>query len=75
MPITVFIEGTKTADGEADCKVLAALPGRAVRLEESLMTTLKDFILGIFTAFPEVEIGRLLPAAAALEAIERSCGA
>jgi len=63
-------------DGEADHKVVAALPGRAVRADESLRKTLRDFIIGVFKAYPEVkvEVGALLPAAEAVAHIARSRG-
>ncbi|MDP3178855.1 MAG: hypothetical protein Q8M76_13195, partial [Spirochaetaceae bacterium] len=63
-------------DGEAVHKVVAALPGRSVRADESLHKTLRDFIIGIFKAYPEVkvEVGALLPRDAAIAHIARSRG-
>jgi inorganic pyrophosphatase len=49
-------------DGEDDRKVLAALPGQEVTLDQALLETLRDFIYGVFAQFPEttVHVGRLL---------------
>jgi hypothetical protein len=64
--------GQRTGDG--DHKVIASLPGRAVRTDDSLRKTLCDFILGVFTAYPEVkvEVGDLLPREAAIAHIARN---
>lgn len=48
-------------DGEDDRKVLAALPGQDVALDQALLETLRDFIYGVFAQFPEttVHVGRI----------------
>lgn len=48
-------------DGQDDRKILAALPGQDVALDEALLATLRDFIYGVFAHFPEttVLVGRL----------------
>lgn len=60
-------------DGEDDRKVLAALPGQDVALDDALLETLRDFIYGVFAHFPEttVRVGRILSAQEARRYIQR----
>lgn len=61
-------------DGEIDHKVLAALPGQDVVLDQELLEQLRDFIDAIFVHFPRlsVTVGRILPREVALEHIRSS---
>jgi inorganic pyrophosphatase len=61
-------------DGETDHKVLAALSGDDVALDNAAVAAITDFIGGVFAHVPDkrVTIGRLLPRAAA-EAYVRQC--
>lgn len=63
-------------DGEDDRKVLAALPGQDVTLDQALLETLRDFIYGVFAHFPEitVHVGRILPAPDACRYIQAHQG-
>ena len=58
--------------GEIDHKVLAALPGRYVELNQRLLKELQDFIYAIFAHFPDmkVRVGPILPREAALHYIQ-----
>jgi inorganic pyrophosphatase len=60
-------------DGEDDRKVLAALPGQDVALDQALLETLRDFIDGVFAHFPEtiVHVGRILSAQEARRYIQQ----
>jgi len=51
-------------DGEEDRKVLAAIPGQDVHLDQDLLEQLRDFIYAVFARFPEinVQVGRILSA-------------
>jgi inorganic pyrophosphatase len=57
---------------EIDHKVLAALPGELVNLDEELLKELQGFIYAVFAEFPEVHVhvGRILPREAALRHIQ-----
>ena len=57
---------------EIDHKVLAALPGQDVNLDEGLLKELQDFIYAVFAEFPEVHVSveRILPREAALSHIQ-----
>jgi inorganic pyrophosphatase len=59
-------------DGEVDHKVLAAIPGQDVILNQELLEELRDFIYAVFAQFPEVHvnIGRILPREIALQHIQ-----
>jgi len=59
-------------DGEADHKILAALPGHHVALGQELLHELEHFIGAMFAAYPDVRvrIGPLLPREAALQHLE-----
>lgn len=59
-------------DGEIDHKVLAAMPGQDVEVDQRLLQELKDFIYAVFRQFPDVHVhvGRLLPRQAALDYIQ-----
>lgn len=59
-------------DGEVDHKVLAALPGQHVILDDELLTELREFIHALVAPFPDVHIrvGNMLPKEAALRHIE-----
>jgi inorganic pyrophosphatase len=59
-------------DGEADHKVLAALPGQHVELNRELREELSNFINEMFAAHPDVHIhiGQILPRQAALHHIK-----
>ncbi|UCG24091.1 MAG: inorganic diphosphatase [Chloroflexota bacterium] len=50
-------------DGEADHKVLAAVPGQAVTLNQELLDVFRVFIYSVFAQFPgmSVRVGRILP--------------
>jgi inorganic pyrophosphatase len=63
-------------DGEIDDKVLAAIPGQHVELDEALLNELQDFIYDIFSQFPgiHVKVGEILPREAALQRIEKFRG-
>ena len=58
--------------GEIDHKILAALPGQDVEIDEAILQELRDFIYAIFAQFPgaPVRLGRFLPREAALDYIE-----
>lgn len=43
-------------DGEVDHKVLAALPGQEVELNQELLEELRDFVYALIAPFPEVHI-------------------
>jgi inorganic pyrophosphatase len=57
-----------------DHKILARIPGRAVEIDAQAESALRDFIHGIFAAFPDVRVsvGAILPREAALAHI-RAC--
>jgi inorganic pyrophosphatase len=59
-------------DGEIDHKVLAALPGQTVELDERLLKELRDFIYALMAPFPDmhISIGNILPHEAALHHIQ-----
>lgn len=59
-------------DGEIDHKVLAALPGQNVELDERLLKELRDFIYALIAPFPDVHIsiGNILTREAALHHIQ-----
>jgi inorganic pyrophosphatase len=61
-------------DGEADHKVLAAVPGEHVALGQELLQELQDFIYALFAAFPDVSVrvGPILPREAALRHLQDS---
>jgi inorganic pyrophosphatase len=61
-------------DGEIDHKVLAALEGDEVRLDDAIVAAITDFIAGVFAHVPgkRVSLGRLLPRAEA-EAYLHQC--
>jgi inorganic pyrophosphatase len=63
----------QSEDGENDNKVLAVLPGQTVDLDVGLLDTLRNFIYGVFRAFPgtKVRVGEILPKAAAIEYIRK----
>jgi inorganic pyrophosphatase len=60
-------------DGEVDHKVLAALPGQNVTLDQALLQELRDFIYAAFAQFPDVRVsvGRILPRGVALQHIQK----
>jgi len=62
----------QSEDEEIDNKVLAILPGQAADLDQGLLAELKDFIYGVFRAFPDVRVrvGDILPESAATEYIQ-----
>lgn len=62
----------QTEDGDVDHKVLAALPGQEIRLDDGLLTELREFIYALVAPFPEVHIsvGNILPKEAAFRHIE-----
>lgn len=49
-------------DGEEDHKILAAIPGQEVNLNEQLLEEFRDFIYGVFAKYPEitVRVGQIL---------------
>ncbi len=59
-------------DGEIDHKVLAALPGQEVEVDQGLLQELRDFIYAVFTQYPDVRVhvGHILPREAALHYIQ-----
>jgi inorganic pyrophosphatase len=59
-------------DGEIDQKILAAIPGQDVELDQGLLEELRDFIYAVFAQFPgvRVRIGRILPREAALHHLQ-----
>lgn len=59
--------------GEIDHKVLAALPGQEVELGSNLLEELQEFILDIFSKYPEmdVRVGPILSREAALHHLEK----
>jgi len=59
-------------DAEIDHKVLAALPGQSVEVDQALQKELQDFIYAVFAQYPEVHIrvGKILAREAALRHIE-----
>jgi inorganic pyrophosphatase len=61
-------------DGEIDHKVLAALAGEDVALDDAAVAAVADFIAGVFAHIPgkRVTLGRLLPRVDA-EAYVRRC--
>lgn len=61
-------------NGEIDHKVLAALPGERVDLDQELEDKLRAFVSTSFAGHPEmkVTVGRILPREAALRHIEES---
>ena len=61
-------------DGEADHKILAALPGQDVTLGQELLQELQDFIATLFATFPDarVRVGPILPREAALQHLQNS---
>ena len=60
--------------GEADHKILAALPGQDVTLGQELLQELQDFIATLFATFPDarVRVGPILPREAALQHLQNS---
>ena len=60
-------------DGEVDHKVLAAIPGQHVELDQGLLEELREFIYAVFAQFPEVNlrIGRILSREEALDHIQK----
>ena len=56
-------------DGEVDHKVLAALPGGDVVMDQKLLDELRSFIYELVSPYPDshVQIGRILPQGAALK--------
>jgi inorganic pyrophosphatase len=61
-------------DGEADHKVLAAIPGQDVELGPELLRELQNFIYAIFARYPDmrVRVGPILPREAALHYLRAS---
>lgn len=61
-------------NGEADHKVLAAIPGRQVELGQEMLDELQQFITTMFAEDPEVRVrvGPILPREAALRHLEAS---
>jgi len=59
--------------GEIDYKVLAALPGQDVEIGSELLKRLQEFILDIFSEYPEmvVRVGPILSREAALHHLEK----
>jgi inorganic pyrophosphatase len=59
-------------DGEIDHKVLAALPGQEVDLDEGLRKELQDFIYALFSQYPDmrVSVGPIHPREAAVSHIQ-----
>ena len=59
-------------DGEIDHKVVAALPGQNVELDDGLLGELKDFIYTLFSQYPDmhVSVGPLHPRETALQHIQ-----
>ena len=59
-------------DGEEDHNILAILPDESPALDERLLETFRDFISHIFDHVPgkRIDVGRLLPAEAAIRRIE-----
>ena len=59
-------------DGAIDHKVLAALPGQDIVVNQELLEELRNFIYALIAPFPEVHIriGRILPREAALRHIQ-----
>jgi inorganic pyrophosphatase len=59
-------------DGEIDHKVLAALPGQTVQLNQEFLEKLRNFIDGVTAKFPDVHItvGNILSREAALRHIK-----
>jgi inorganic pyrophosphatase len=55
-------------NGQADHKVLAAMPGQEIALDDDLLHELREFVTTIFAAWPEVRVrvGPILPREAAL---------
>ena len=60
-------------DGEIDHKVLAALSGQNIEMDQKLHKELQDFIYAVFAEFREVHVhvGRILPREAALDYIQK----
>jgi inorganic pyrophosphatase len=60
-------------DGEIDHKVLAAMPGRDVEVDQRLQDELQAFIYTLFAKFPDVRVrvGTILPREAALHHIQQ----
>lgn len=56
-------------DGEIDHKVLAALPGGEVVLDQELLDELRRFIYKLVSRYPgsHIQVGRILPREAALK--------
>jgi inorganic pyrophosphatase len=61
-------------NGEADHKVLAAIPGQQIELGQELLEELQEFITAMFAADPGacVRVGPILPREAALRHLEAS---
>jgi len=59
-------------DEEVDHKILAAMPGQEVELNQRLLLELQDFIYPVFAKFPamHVRVGPILPREAALRHIQ-----
>jgi len=59
-------------DGEVDHKVLAAMPGQHVEVDQGLLEELQDFIYAVFRQYPDVHVrvGDILPREAALHYIQ-----
>jgi inorganic pyrophosphatase len=58
----------QSEDDEVDHKVLAALPGESVDINQELHRVLRDFIYALFAPYPSVgiRVGHLLPRETAL---------
>jgi len=58
--------------GEIDHKILAALPGEEVTLNDELLAELQRFIQTLFSRYPElhIRVGPILPREAAIRYIE-----
>jgi inorganic pyrophosphatase len=56
-------------DGEVDHKVLAALPGGDVVMDQKLLDELRSFIYELVSPYPDshIQIGRILPQEVALK--------
>ena len=64
----------QTENNEIDHKVLAAMPGKHVDLNQELLKELQDFIYAVFSRFPEIQVhvGPILPREAALRYIQEA---
>ena len=43
-------------DGEEDHKLLGVIPGEAIIVDDRVRNTLKDFILGVSSAYPDSSV-------------------